>query len=55
LRRGTKDAERGGEGRRLTFFQWAIAVLCNGLGRNADALAAAQQVSEDSSADPFAT
>jgi hypothetical protein len=32
-----------------------IAVLCNGLGRHADALAAAQQASEDSSADPFAT
>jgi hypothetical protein len=52
---GTKDAERRGEGRRLTFFQWVIAVLCNGLGRHADALAAAQQASEDSSADPFAT
>jgi len=52
---GTKDAERRGEGRRLTFFHWATAVLCNSLGRYADALAAAQQASEDSPADLFAT
>jgi DNA-binding CsgD family transcriptional regulator len=51
---GTKDAERRGEGRRLTFFHWATAVLCNSLGRYADALAAAQQASEDSPADLFA-
>src|SRR5262249_30561422 len=44
---GTKDAERRGEGRRLTFFHWATAVLCNSLGRYADALAASQQASED--------
>ena len=51
---GTKDAERRGEGRRLTFFHWATAVLGNSLGRYADALAAAQQASEDSPADLFA-
>jgi DNA-binding CsgD family transcriptional regulator len=51
---GTKDAERRGEGARLTFFHWATAVLCNGLGRYADALAAAQQASEDSPVDLFA-
>jgi DNA-binding CsgD family transcriptional regulator len=49
-----KDAERLGEGEELTFVQWAAAVLCNGLGRYADALAAAQQASEDSPADLFA-
>jgi len=41
--------------RRLTFFHWATAVLCNSLGRYADALAAAQQAREDSPADLFAT
>jgi DNA-binding CsgD family transcriptional regulator len=51
---GTKDAERRGEGQGLSFVQWATAVLCNGLGRYEDALAAAQQASEDSSADLFA-
>jgi DNA-binding CsgD family transcriptional regulator len=49
-----KDAERRGEGEELTFVQWATAVLCNGLGRYADALAAAQQASEDSPADLYA-
>jgi DNA-binding CsgD family transcriptional regulator len=52
---GTKDAERRGEGRRLTFFHWATAVLCNSLGRYADALAAAKQASEASPADLFST
>jgi DNA-binding CsgD family transcriptional regulator len=51
---GTKDAERRGEGQRLTFFHWATAVLCNSLGRYREALAAAQQASEDSPADLFA-
>jgi AAA ATPase domain len=51
---GTKDAERRGEGEALSFVQWAAAVLCNGLGRYAEALAAAQQASEDSHADLFA-
>ena len=52
---GTKDAERRGEGRQLTFVHWATAVLGNSLGRYADALAAVQQASEDSPADLFAT
>jgi len=45
---GTKDAERRGEGEGLSFVQWAIAVLCNGLGRYEQALAAAQQACDDS-------
>jgi DNA-binding CsgD family transcriptional regulator len=51
---GTKDAERRGEGEGLSFVHWAAAVLCNGLGRYAEALAAAQQASEDTAADLFA-
>ena len=43
---GRKDAERRGEGKALTFFQWATAVLYNSLGRYDDALAAAQQASD---------
>jgi len=50
----TKDAERRGEGGGLSFVRWATAVLCNGLGRYEQALAAAQQASEDSPADLFA-
>jgi DNA-binding CsgD family transcriptional regulator/tetratricopeptide (TPR) repeat protein len=50
----TRDAERLGEGGGLSFVQWAAAVLCNGLGRYEEALAAAQQASEDSPADLFA-
>ena len=29
---GTEDAQRRGEGEGLSFAQWAVAVLCNGLG-----------------------
>jgi DNA-binding CsgD family transcriptional regulator len=43
----TRDVERRGEGVGLTFLQWATAALDNGLGRYQDALAAAQQASED--------
>jgi DNA-binding CsgD family transcriptional regulator len=43
----TNDAERRGEGRALTFFQWATAVLCNGLGRYEEALAAARRAIDD--------
>ncbi len=50
----TKDAERRGEGGGLSFVRWATAVLGNGLGRYEQALAAAQQASEDSPADLFA-
>jgi DNA-binding CsgD family transcriptional regulator len=45
---GKKDAERRGEGKALTFFQWATALLQNSLGHYDDALAAVQQVSNDS-------
>jgi DNA-binding CsgD family transcriptional regulator len=42
-----KDAERRGEGVGLSFVYWATAVLCNSLGRYEEALAAAEQASED--------
>jgi DNA-binding CsgD family transcriptional regulator len=44
----TTGAERRGEGAWLPFVGWATAVLCNSLGRYEKALAAAQQVSQDS-------
>jgi DNA-binding CsgD family transcriptional regulator len=50
-----KDAERRGEGQGLTLVHWATAVLCNGLSRYEEALAAAQQASEDSPANLFGT
>jgi AAA ATPase domain len=50
---GPKDAERRSEGEGLSFVHWATAVLCNGLGRYAEALAAAQQATEESCADLF--
>jgi DNA-binding CsgD family transcriptional regulator/tetratricopeptide (TPR) repeat protein len=50
----TKDAQRRGEGGGLSFVRWATAVLCNGLSRYEQALAAAQQASENSPADLFA-
>jgi DNA-binding CsgD family transcriptional regulator/tetratricopeptide (TPR) repeat protein len=46
---------RRGEGAGLTFVLWASAVLYNGLGRYEDALAAAVQACEDSSAAWFRT
>jgi DNA-binding CsgD family transcriptional regulator len=48
------DAGRRGEGRALTFVDWAAAVLGNSLGRYEQALAAAQRASEDSPAVQFA-
>ena len=48
MKAGTEDAERRGEGEGLSFFQWASAVLCNGLGHYDQALTAAQQAAEDS-------
>jgi len=45
---GTQDAQRRGEGEGLSFFQWAIAVLYNGLGRYEQALEAAQRACQDS-------
>ncbi len=49
----TKDAERRGESGGLTFVRWATAVLGNSLGQYEQALAAAQQASEDIPADLF--
>jgi DNA-binding CsgD family transcriptional regulator len=51
----TDDARRRGEGRVLSFAQWAAAVLYNSLGRYEEALAAAQRASEDSDAVQFAS
>jgi DNA-binding CsgD family transcriptional regulator len=51
---GTRDVERRGEGEGLSCIQWATALLCNGLGQYEQALAAAQQASEDSPAIWFA-
>jgi DNA-binding CsgD family transcriptional regulator len=51
----TDDVRRRGEGGALSFVQWAAAVLCNSLGRYEEALAAAQQASEDSPAVQFAS
>jgi DNA-binding CsgD family transcriptional regulator len=47
------DEQHPAEGMGLTFVQWATAVLCNGLGRYEQALAAAQQASVDSPARRF--
>jgi DNA-binding CsgD family transcriptional regulator len=44
------EVMRRGEGAGLTFVLWASAVLYNGLGRYEDALAAAVQASDDTSA-----
>ena len=55
IQTATDDAGRRGEGRALSFVQWADAVLCNSLGRYEEALAAAQRASEDSPAVQFAS
>jgi DNA-binding CsgD family transcriptional regulator len=39
----------GGQGIAVAYAHWAAAILANGLGRHADALAAARQASEDTS------
>jgi DNA-binding CsgD family transcriptional regulator len=44
------DATARGQGVALTYAAWAAAILANGLGRFADAMAAAQQASQDSPA-----
>jgi len=49
----TKDVQRRGEGKGLGFIQWATALMCNGLGRYQEALAAAQDAAEDSYAHWF--
>src|SRR5262249_30417197 len=38
----TKDVQLRGEGKGLGFIQWATALMCNGLGRYQQALAAAE-------------
>jgi ATP/maltotriose-dependent transcriptional regulator MalT len=43
------EATAGGQGIAVAYAHWASAVLANGLGRYADALAAARQASEDTS------
>jgi DNA-binding CsgD family transcriptional regulator len=55
IQTATDDAGRRGEGRALSLIGWADAVLCNSLGRYAEALAAAQRASEDSPAVQFAS
>jgi DNA-binding CsgD family transcriptional regulator len=45
---GTRDAVDRGQGSGLTFIHWAAAVLCNGLSRYPDALAAARRARADS-------
>ena len=54
IQTATDDAGRRGEGGGLSSVQWAAAVLGNSLGRYQEALAAAQQASEDSPAVRFA-
>ena len=41
------EAEAGGQGIAATYAHWVAAILHNGLGRYADALAAAEQASQD--------
>jgi DNA-binding CsgD family transcriptional regulator len=43
----TSDSIARGEGNGLTLTQWATALLCNGLARYGEALAAAEQAAED--------
>jgi DNA-binding CsgD family transcriptional regulator len=51
---GMKEAERRGQATWLTTAQWATAVLHNSLGRYEQALAAAEQASQDSRVVPLA-
>ena len=44
------EAAAGGQGIAVTYAHWAAAILSNGLGRYADALAAARQASQDTPA-----
>jgi ATP/maltotriose-dependent transcriptional regulator MalT len=46
LERGLEDVTRRGEGVGVTIAEWAKAVLCNGVGRYRDALAAALRAAE---------
>jgi DNA-binding CsgD family transcriptional regulator len=47
------EAEAGGQGIAVACAHWAAAILHNGLGRYADALTAARQAGEDTSALPI--
>ena len=47
IKAAIKAAAAGGEGLAVQYAHWTTAVLCNGLGRYEDALAAARQASED--------
>ncbi len=55
IQTATDEVGRRGEGRALSLIGWADALLCNGLGRYEEALAAAQRASEDSAAVGFAS
>jgi DNA-binding CsgD family transcriptional regulator len=50
---GRKEVLRRGEGAGLTFVYWATALLYNSAGRYEEALAAAEQAGQDSSASWF--
>jgi DNA-binding CsgD family transcriptional regulator len=54
IQTATEDVGHRGEGEGLSVIQWAAAVLYNSLGRYEEALAAAQQASEDSPVVRFA-
>ena len=43
------EATAGGQGIAVAYAHWAAAILANGLGHHADALAAAREASEDTS------
>src|SRR5262249_49952282 len=43
------EATAGGQGIAVAYAQWTAAILANGHGRHAEALAAARQASEDTS------
>jgi DNA-binding CsgD family transcriptional regulator len=47
IKAAIEAAIAGGEGLAVQYARWTTAVLCNGLGRYEDALAAARQASED--------
>ena len=46
-------AEDGGHGLAMAYAYWAVAILHNGAGRYEQALTAAQQASQDSTAVPY--
>jgi ATP/maltotriose-dependent transcriptional regulator MalT len=46
IRSAIEDATAQGQGMAVTYAHWATAILCNGLGRYTEALAAARQASD---------